>query len=469
MPTTKQIALAVETTPGVAATLDGDTVLDGVLSIEMTDNVELRDAEPATGTLSPSAQPVGQRTSEIQIELALKGSGTATDPPRFAPAILASGFRAVDVHTLAFTTASETNEQLEVGDLLTGNTSGATALVAATAKIGAATVVVVPLSGTWQTSEQVNSAQHGANIGTAHGTAVLSGSAVGIAYRPVTYAEVSCDATGSFSGGTPSAGDSVKFTTGSTLIGEGEFVSHASDVLSVRLFWGTITAGCVCTTTAGETITIDTPAGVVAAIGPQASARYLRGNRAKLLNHARANFEVNVDAGQSATFRATITGQPGTVGDGTRITPTNLPATTAPIFAKDATSLIGGANIAGARIPVRSVQVSAGATVTQVPDANSVNGSKGGEITARAATLSITVEQAGIAAVNLHALRDAGTTIPIGVEIGTTAGNRMSIICRAAQITQLADQDDNGTATYQVSTNLVTPGDGDDELFLVFS
>ena len=113
--------------------------------------------------------------------------------------------------------------------------------------------------------------------------------------------------------------------------------------------------------------------------------------------------------------------------------------------------------------------MSAGATVTQVPDANSVNGSKGGEITARAATLSITVEQAGIAAVNLHALRDAGTTIPIGVEIGTTAGNRMSIICRAAQITQLADQDDNGTATYQVSTNLVTPGDGDDELFLVFS
>ena len=466
MPVVKQVAIAIQDTPNVAASPDGDSVLD-ILTAEFSRSRELRDSSASTGTLSPTAKPVGRRSSELTVELAVRGSGDAATAPRLAPAILAANFRAVDVLSMALSVALD--EQLEVGDLITGNTSTATALVAATAKIGATTVLIVPLAGTWSTAEQVNSATRGSNVGTTHGTAVIGEEPAGVAYKPITFAEVTCDATGSFSGGTPSAGDSVKFRVGATVIGEAEFVSHASDVLTVRMFWGTISAGCVCETTAGETITVDTPAGVAAAVGPQLTARYLRGNRVETIENARTTIEVSADAGADAVLKFTLTGKPGTTVDGVKITPTNLETTTPPRFGRHSTTNVGGANVAGLRMPVRSVQVSVGNTVVQVPDANSVDGEKGGEITGRASTVNLTIEQTGIAALNVQALADAGTTVPVGVEIGTDSGNRFAIIARSAQIAEIADGEDEGIATYQITVNPVTPGDGDDELLFVFS
>lgn len=456
-----QVAVAVEDYPNAPLTLAGTDVIETVEPAQFSGDPELLTREPSGGTLSKAAEAVGRHSGQITFPVDFKGSGTATTEPRWGRLVLAALARKVDIDSMALSVAL--TNQLEPGDVLTGGTSGATAIVTMAAAAAATTIRVVVLSGTFSTAEQINSAQKGANVGTTHAATVIT-AAQGVAYRPVSDTRTTMESSNTWSGSTPAAGAGLAFVVGTTVVGEGHMVSWSAGTpgtLTVELAYGEIPDGCDVEAADGSTLTLDSPANVETTQGKSVKARCNLDKLVLDLTAARVNFQITADAGATGRIAFTVQGQPVSPTEAARLTPSGLATTTPPRFAG------GVASIGGLRLPTKSVAFDAGSGVVQIADANSSNGEKGGDISGREPTMTMSVEQASLAGIDLFALRDAGTTVGLGFQLGTTAGNRPSVVAPAAQITGISFGDDNGVATLDVTFALRRLADtGDDEWFV---
>jgi hypothetical protein len=453
-----QFAVAVEDYPGAAVSFAGTDVIDTIEPPEFSGDPELLTREPSGGTLSRSLEAVGRFTGQITAPVDLKGSGTATTAPRWSRMLLASLAEQVDVDTMALSVSLA--ERLEPGDVLTGGTSGARAIVVQAAAAAAIAVKVVVLSGTFATTEVLSSVDKGAAVGTTHGTTVLT-AGTGLAWKPVSDQLTQVDTTGAWSGSTPAAGKGLDIMDGATIVGMAHFVSWSTGTLVIELAWGVLAAGYDVVDALGSSITIASPANVTALTGQSVAARMNLDKLILDLTNARTTFQITAEAGGTGRIEFTVQGQPASATEGARLTASGLATTTPPRFAGGVMSL------KGVRIPTKSVTFDAGADLQQIADANSTNGEKGGDVTGRTPTVQVTVEQGALVGLDVFALRDAGTLLSWGIQIGTAAGNSISICGASGQISAIAFGDDNGIATWDITLQLRRFTDtGDDEWFV---
>lgn len=464
MPVLKQVGLALEDVPGVQATIAGSDLFD---VLEATWNVsrERVARAPASGSLSPVATAIGIGSAEASFGIDLKGSGTAATAPRWGRAMLASGTVAIDVSTLALSVAL--SKVISIGDVLTDATSGATALVVKSAAIGATSVKVIVLSGTWGVSHSVTSAQKGTGVGTTHGTTVISGTVAGVAYKPVSRRETRATTSGTWTGTEPTTEVGVKLLDTGTVVGEAIFIDYDSgtDAITLEMLWGEVPDAGRVQTADGDYIDLDATADPSTSVAPTATVYLWKSGRRRYLTGCSLSWQAQADAGQPGKLTFSVQGSPVAADEAGKLTPSGFPTTTVPRFI----GVDGGAQLAinGVLFPVRSVTVDGGNTISRIPDGNSSEGIKGAGINARSAKLTAVIEQTTLAAVDLEALFAAGTTVAVGWQLGTTAGNNVSFVARAAQITALSHDEDENSATHSIEFELVSPaGAGDDEFYV---
>lgn len=453
-----QVAAGQEAIPGQAATLTGADVID-LLEADWSESRELIERNAASGTLSKGVEGVGPGDSTLNIIVDVKGSGTATTVPDWAVLMNSCLMEEVDTLTVD-TSAAGITDPLEPGDILTGQTSGAEAIVLAHVD-EAASALNIPaymISGTFSTGETVDSRDKGVAVAVLAVTPTTANQ--GKAWKPVSEVQTSITTSGAWSASDPAVGEGVKIEDGGTIVGEALIISVSGTATVLEMVWGVIASGYALTSTTGQTATVTgTPSTTLAAT---VTARFNRDRLIRDLVEARGNPQLAADAGQPGRFTFAMQGSPQNPTDGGRFT-AGLPTitTTPPRFAG------GYFSIDGIRVVTKSVQWDGGNNVVQIADANSTDGRKGGAITEREPTLTVTIDQGTIAGLDLWSKWKAATTVTLGVQIGNTSGNRITIAASKAQITEITDSDNEGIAGFNVTFRLRQESAvGDNEYFV---
>lgn len=458
-----QVAMATEAVPGTAVALAGADVVD-TLESNRSKTQELIDRQPAGGSLSKGVEAVGRGSAEITFAVDIKGSGTATTVPNFWKAILAALYETVDVYEVNLTSLSE---DLEPGDRISENGGDAVAVVVKhVAESGSAVAVpVVPIAGTWTSATQVDSVLKGAAVGTTD-TTPISAAATGKAAKPISRVVTELDTTADWSSGSPPAGKGITIKDGATVKGQAYFISDESTTTKrIEMSWGTVDDGYTLESTnsggSATTATVATPSNVSTVKGATLTAQLNRANRRDRIVGGISTFTASIEAGQPGRFNFTLRGQavPPVIED--PLTATGLPTTTPPRFAS------GYVSVDGVRLPVKSIEYDAGAETVQRADANSPNAEAGGVVTGRDPSLRVTLEDTPEAVAH-DAKWTAGTTVRLGVQIGSTPGNTIGFVAEAAQIAEDSPGDADGVATNDITFRLraVTLA-GDDEAYIV--
>ena len=94
----RQLAMKIETTFGTDAVVDETNLIEPLLELEWTPEVEFFERNPIRADLSPLAQIPGERSAQITMTTELKGSGTAgTEPEHLDVPLRVCGFARTDV------------------------------------------------------------------------------------------------------------------------------------------------------------------------------------------------------------------------------------------------------------------------------------------------------------------------------------------------------------------------------------
>lgn len=459
----KQVAGAVESAPNVEATISGSDVLDQ-LEATWSPSQEFQDRQPTGGSLSHGIKPVGASSGEIAFDLDIKGSGTATSDPEWGPFLEAALFKKNDSATLDFATLST---DAMPGDTMTGDTSGATAVVLAHTQAGSnVSVPVMITSGTFSTSEQIDSALFGTNIGTAESTPTTASQ--GLCYTPESDFLVSVPTSAGWSG-TPVAGEGVysEDATGKRE-GAGWFRSMDSNNVIMEWAWGVFSSGSTLHTddAGGSDITASVNASTTQTQGKTLTVQMIRDKERRRLTGCRTNLSGSADAGASGRWSITCQGSRTDHANVVPLTATGMATTTPPTFS-------GLANrrdqffINGIAVPVKSMQIDLGIDLGRDGDGNSPQGDAGGLISGREPTLTVEVAQQPLNLLDLDNLWRNATTVAVGGVLGRNSGNRVSFVATTAQITDLQDGETDNVATYQITLGLrAETVTGDNELYV---
>jgi hypothetical protein len=457
----KQVAIATESVPGTAATIAGAAVID-TLEANATLSQGLIDRQPSGGTLSKGVEAVGRRSGEVTFDVDIKGSGTAGTEPNYWKAIRSAYYANGSVVTITLAAPGLT-EPLPPGDRIS-TSGGAAGVVLVEALAGATTIICALVAGTFGTSQQVNSALKGNAVGTTASSSPQA-SAGGLVLRPTSFAETTVDTTGDWDNGDPDVGEGVQIKDGETVVGEAIYRGEASATSKrLEMAWGILPAG-------GELVSISGSGATAATLADPTNAATLPASLTAQLNRAghtwllaggQSTFTAQADAGQPGRFSFTVTGQVGDPFMSEQLSSgVVVPSTTPPKFGKAV------ATINGVPLPVKSFQFDAGVTVSQRADANLANGEAGGQVTERAATLQVTVEQTALETVALWNRYGTGDTVRVGIQVGTAAGNRISFVAERAQISDMTPGEAEGLATFDITFQCrAVSGTGDDEVYI---
>jgi len=463
----QQLGVAVESVPNTAASISGTDVLD-TLEVSRSVTQNFLDREPTGGTLTRPARPTGTSECEITGRLDFKGSGTATTAPRFARILEAGLWQQLNVHKL---NVSATSAAIALGDTLTGETSAAVGIVAAYAPAGSTGILYVPISGTFSAAETIDSAFRGAGVATATGTPVTTNQ--GLAWKPLSDIEATLElAAGAWTAADPAAGAGIVVKdAGGVVVGELYFISQSGTTLTYAHAWGSISAGNTLTSKsgAGATVTATVHATVPAITqtkGKTLSARYWRDRKTLNVIGGRCSFTAQADAGAAGTLNFTLRGSIASEVDGDKLSASGLSTTTPPRWIGP-NGQRGAFFLAGIAFPVSSFSFDAGNTLARRADANATNGDAGGSVTGRSPSITAEVDQVSVQAYDLLAKLQAGTQMSVGVQLGSTAGNRLSIIVPAGQLREYGEGDKDGQATNPLTWDAVGPDlTGDNECYL---
>ncbi len=175
------IALALESTPGTAETLDSGDAAFVVQNISASPNIQQIERDFFRDSLGSIPSLTGVREGSISFESELTGSGNhVTTAPPWATLIRACGFgETVGVQSLAIG-GTITNGPFVPGDVVTGGTSSATGTVAVTTYTGTTTLYVHTVTGTFQNGETITAP------GSKSVTAAGASSPAGRMYKPVS-------------------------------------------------------------------------------------------------------------------------------------------------------------------------------------------------------------------------------------------------------------------------------------------
>ncbi len=452
-----QLLAQVETLPSTeAGTFVAADFVDA-LSAEWSQTRSTVERLPASPYFSREVEGIGRGQAQVSASIDVRGSGSAGTAPQYSSLLEACMMQRATVSTI---NTSATSQILYVGDVLTGGTSGARAVVMKNHAAGV-TAITVWLEGTpaFSAAETLNSAHYGASIGTTGGTPTASGT--GYTWNTTSTKAFTFATTASWSGSALD-GDTVKVVVAGVVVGALQLVGAPSGTTTTaEWIFGTLPASASLTSSSGGTATVAGSPAIVQTIGKTLTMRHNRGKLARNLVGSRGTWTMTADAGSTGRMAFNFTGKPGTVSDTGFVTGITIPSTVPP-------RLSGGyVVIDGVLIPVKSVEFTIGNTVVMRSDANSSEGDIGAEITGRDPRCTIQIDQVGKVAMDLWSKWGNRTTQTIGAQFGTSAGNLFSFCAPRGQILEISDGDQDGVATHTVSWRLTKiDADADDELVI---
>lgn len=465
----KQLAFAIEAVPNTAATLTGADVID-LLEGDFEFEQDFLSREPSGGSLTTGIQPSGQSRGRITARLDLKGSGVAATAPKLGRMLEASFFERIDIDHL---NVSSLTEDLVPGDQLTGGTSGATALVAAyIAQTGSAvSVPVIVTSGTFAGTEALNSALKGNGVATTTASPLTADQ--GHAYRPLSSTSMTVDTSAGWSASDPGSGQGIVVKDGETVVGEAFFISQSTNTVTMEFAWGTIAAGnTLHSKTAGGVAVSATVAGspnLTQLKGKTGTAQFIRHRLKRLLTGCRASFSLEAESGSAGSVSVTLQGSVQPASDSAQLVASGSEATTPPRFIAP-NGKRGSAHLNGVPVPTIKVSIDAANQLVRRQDANAPEGDAGGAVTGRTPQVSWQIDQVSVNTLDPMALIRAATAQRFGFQVGNTSGNRVAVVCPAAQISGMADDDVDGNSTHTLTIN-PRGADlaGDNEVYVCFS
>lgn len=460
-----QVAAKVETIPGVEATgLIGTDVVE-VKNARYTQSRSLIERQPADPSLSNVIEGIGRGEASMQFEVDVRGSGNVVAEPDWSKLVKAC-YHTTQVLLNMSLSGGGLTEALYPGDTITGATSGSTAIIAAYAAAGATTLKIAQLSASFTIAENIDSAQQGAGVGVV-ASDPLGGPDAGFEWKPISDRYMSFALTGAWTGGNPSVGEGVRIAaSGSGQITGGGYVviANSGSVCTIELAWGTIAASSTLTSYSGKTNSVHATPAFANVQGPSLTMLMNRDKFRRGVIGGRGSFRIDFEAGGIGTMAFDFKGRAKAADDVAFLSGTSLSAIVPPRF-QGGIFIVGGA-----QIPIKSVAFDAGVQVVMRADGNSNEGDWGAEIVSRDPTLTFVVDQMPLVQFDFHSRWRDGQTIVIGFQLGTAAGNTISMAIPKAQIVNITDGDAEGIATFQVECKLRrNAAAGDDEYSLLMS
>jgi hypothetical protein len=468
----QQILAKRQLAEGVAAVPTGS---DARLVYEpaISDSPETTDRTPAGPSLSRAVSPVGRKSRQLTFQSDMVGSGDTTptiDEPDWGLYLEACGYERIQPVALPLTSVSGNGYHLGeivqkgaaravvIGQLLSG---APTSSLASTG-----TLVVAPLTGAITTTGTLT----GESSGTT-GTIGTVADYAGVCYKPTSKKEVTCTASGGWSGADPVAGDVIVIKRAGVQVGGAqvaEINGAGTSIVVVQLDGApqdgdTLHFGASSATIDAATEMTRTPAITF--------AHNLDGRWRKLTT-ARGDFELQADAGNQLVWSWTFNGDPATDVDGLAVATGALQTLRGPrLFGSDgamvtyARTVDMGGSEPVLRLSTKSVTVSGGNTVPQDLDVNSAGGSRGSNVTDRAVVAGFTVHAAH-SLFDWEAMRDASQTVHAGVLTGTAAGNIVGYVVPNGQVRDATPTDSEGLAAFEVTLEARRLLEqGDDEVY----
>ncbi|MBI5872990.1 MAG: hypothetical protein HZB36_02470 [Candidatus Omnitrophica bacterium] len=168
----RQLAAKIESSEGVAETLAAADAKLLVYDSKVSFDPEMYRRNPVRSSMSSIAQLVGKRSGSLSFRLEMRGSGTAITEPEWSKLLKASGFACNSVRS--FTIGAVTNGPFLHGETVAGGTSLATGRVIINTATGASAILIVVLTGTFQSGEVLTGNISGATATTSSTGTVVS-------------------------------------------------------------------------------------------------------------------------------------------------------------------------------------------------------------------------------------------------------------------------------------------------------
>lgn len=453
-----QLLKVVEGIPGnqTEPSWSGAHAVD-VIDLAFTQSRALNPRQTAKASLSKTIEAIGRGQVGLTFAVDVKGSGSALSLPNYDDFLVACLMNQGGAETLQLNAPAS----LGIGDLITGDSSGATAIVLET-KTSATTYAVAVRSGTFSTSEDLNSEYLGDAAAVAHASAPLPGTALGFFWNPWSQPALTFDTTGAWSASPPAVGETFAAVTAlGEVLGGGTIIAIDGSETTCEWNWGTLAAGASLISTSAKTATVASPTGVTQTEGKSLTLRPNRAGLARPMYGTKGTFSIRGEAGGQARFNFSFTGKAGTPTDAQLATGATFPTTVPP-------RLIGGRIVVnGVPIPTKSFELDINNTVVMSADANATEGDKRADITDRNPQLTLELDQIGVTAFQWWNKWGNGTPVRVGIQLGSTPGNIIGISAGNAQISEIADGDVDGIATHSVTMMLREEStNGNDEIFI---
>ena len=181
----RQLAAKIEAVEGTAETLlAADAGILVNFSPKASYDPQMYQRDPVRASLTKMGKLAGKRSAGMDFSIELKGSGSITVEPEWMRLIKACGFASNALKKISI--GAITSGPYQHGEVITGQTSGATGRVVIKTSNGTTTLYFVALSGTFETGEVITGGTSGATA-----TASTDPVSAGFEIKPISSAVVS--------------------------------------------------------------------------------------------------------------------------------------------------------------------------------------------------------------------------------------------------------------------------------------
>lgn len=470
----EQILTAIQTAEGVPAT---PIASDAVLIYEPEDTEDEQSfltQRPAGASLSRDVEPPGVSIRQNRFRQHWRGSGAVGTAPDWGKHVRACAMRQTGLVRLDLTGMSAT-EQIVVGEVVYQGASlaAATAIgICVTHLRGAdGAILVAPISGTFASGAVVGagcaaSATSAAPVTATQGFAYLLDSLRVVQLTVASWSSAPAIATVGAVYDVLRGGFAVG---GLQIIDAGAGPNWATTVLAVQL-WGELANA--------DTVTDGSNSGTLNAAPTQVRSPSLsiaRNSDGYLQRtaDARGTFTLGGEAGQPLQFQFDFRGSPLSHSAALPVATGFLGGVSAPRLFGSWVGLRRGSQFF--RFPTKRLELAVNNTVAISNDANAAGGARAAIITDRDPTITLEIEQAGMA-FDVKSLQQNATLIGLGAVLGgngtgtyagRTAGNTLVMAAPSCQVTEMAPGESEGIKTWVLTLKpkrLLEAGD--DELVL---
>jgi len=181
----RQLAAKIEAVEGTAETLlAADAGILVNFSPKASYDPQMYQRDPVRASLTKMGKLAGKRSAGMDFSIELKGSGSITVEPEWMRLIKACGFASNALKKISI--GAITSGPYQHGEVITGQTSGATGRVVIKTSNGTTTLYFVALSGTFETGEVITGGTSGATA-----TASTDPVSAGFEIKPISSSVVS--------------------------------------------------------------------------------------------------------------------------------------------------------------------------------------------------------------------------------------------------------------------------------------